>query len=262
MINYEFKNGAIYKLTSPNEKIYIGQTINVKQRKCKYKTNCFKGQIKLWLSCNKYNWNPVDTFEIIEECICGKNKELINEREKYWIDFYDSFNFGLNSNKGGNGNLGIKVSDETKKKISLSVKEQWLKMTDEQKNIRNEKIRKFNKTRIHSIEEIEKMKATKRLNPYKVSDETKQKIRYSLIGKPGRNTGNTHSDETKKKISNTKKGIKNESAMKKIICITNNKTYNSMIEASIELGLYQSKISLVCNGKRLSTGGYKFKYYE
>lgn len=50
--------------------------------------------------------------------------------------------------------------------------------------------------------------------------------------------------------------------MKKIICITNNKIYDSMIEAAMELGVCQSKISLVCSGKRLSTGGYKFKYYE
>ena len=36
------------------------------------------------------------TFEILEEC----KQEYLNEKEKYYIDLYDSYNFGLNSNKG------------------------------------------------------------------------------------------------------------------------------------------------------------------
>ena len=35
------------------------------------------------------------TFEIIEEC--KKDSQILNEREKYWIKYYDSFNNGYNS---------------------------------------------------------------------------------------------------------------------------------------------------------------------
>ena len=262
MGNYELRKGFIYKIMSPNGKIYVGQTININQRKKKYKNKGFKGQIKLWLNCEKYNWNPIDSFCIIEECLCGNDKKNINEREKFWVNFYDSFKNGLNCNEGGNGNLGRTPSDETKKKLSLKAHEQWRLMSDDQKDKRNKKISQSSKNRIVSIETIEKIKKSKQLNPFKPSEEFKQKITKSLIGKPGRNTGNKHSEETKQRIKESKKGVKNEHSRKKIICITTDKIYQSIIDASIDLGLCQSKISLVCSNKRKSTGGYKFKYYE
>jgi len=117
------KTGYIYKITSPNNKIYIGQTINPIQRKYQYKKKKFEGHIKLWNNCQAHNWNPSDTFEIIEECLCGDNKSNLNEREIYWINFYDSFKNGLNCNEGGNGNIGYKYSVESKKKISDTLKE-------------------------------------------------------------------------------------------------------------------------------------------
>lgn len=36
------------------------------------------------------------TFELLEEC----PKEKLNEREKFWIDFYQSDKLGMNSTKG------------------------------------------------------------------------------------------------------------------------------------------------------------------
>ena len=36
-------------------------------------------------------------FEILEEC----SKELLNEREKYWIEYYDSYHHGYNASPGG-----------------------------------------------------------------------------------------------------------------------------------------------------------------
>ena len=36
------------------------------------------------------------TFEILEKC---SNKEL-NEKEKFYIDLYQTYDFGLNGNKG------------------------------------------------------------------------------------------------------------------------------------------------------------------
>lgn len=36
------------------------------------------------------------TFELLEEC----SKEKLNEREKFWIDFYHSDKIGMNGNSG------------------------------------------------------------------------------------------------------------------------------------------------------------------
>ena len=42
--------GYIYKLTAPNGKVYIGQTINKKGRKRHYNSGDFKQQVKLYNS--------------------------------------------------------------------------------------------------------------------------------------------------------------------------------------------------------------------
>lgn len=131
--------GYIYKITSPNNKIYIGQTINKKQRRYHYNKGFYKGQIKLWNSTQKHNWNPSETFEVIEECLSGENKCFLNEREKYWVNYFDSFKNGLNCNEGGFGNTGYIASEETKNKISKYHKNKP-PMSDETK----EKLRQIN----------------------------------------------------------------------------------------------------------------------
>ena len=264
--------GYIYKITSPNNKIYIGQTINKKQRKYQYKSNSFKGQIKLWNNVQKYNWNPVKTFEIIEECLCGENKIFLNEREQYWIKHFDSFKNGLNCNKGGHGNLGYKASDETKLKMRESAKnkppvsdETKLKMRESAKNkpettnttkelLRElnlgEKNPMFNKK--HSLDAIKKIKESK--IDFKHSEESKEKMRK--IPKP------PMSDETKELLRQINLGKTYET--KKINQIDENgkiiKTWNGVSECAKNLNLHISGISQVLTGKSKTTKGYRFEY--
>ena len=47
-----------------------------------------------------------------------------------------------------------------------------------------------------------------------------------------------------------------------VYCITNNTVYKSAIEASRQLNLDNSSITKCLKGKRKSTKGYQFKYYE
>ena len=92
---------GIYKFTNKiNGKIYIGQSIDINARKrshindayCKGKdSNCPFHQAIIKYGENGFN------FEIIEEC----PKELLNEREKYWIQYYNSYHNGYNASPGG-----------------------------------------------------------------------------------------------------------------------------------------------------------------
>jgi hypothetical protein len=50
--------------------------------------------------------------------------------------------------------------------------------------------------------------------------------------------------------------------IKKIICVSNNKVYNSLSDASRDLDISASKICLVLKGVRSHTKGYSFKYFE
>jgi group I intron endonuclease len=78
----------IYKITNlKNNKIYIGQTKDIQRRFREHK-NCMYGSEKcknkhLYRSIQKYGIESF-SFEIIEET------EHYNEREKYWIDYYNS----------------------------------------------------------------------------------------------------------------------------------------------------------------------------
>lgn len=89
---------GIYKITSPSDKIYIGQSKNIHQRMCAYRKGHCKRQVALHASFQKYGVNS-HTFEVIEEC---EEREL-DEKEKYYIKKYDSFNtsHGLNLTSGG-----------------------------------------------------------------------------------------------------------------------------------------------------------------
>jgi group I intron endonuclease len=107
--------GIIYKITNPKGKIYIGQTIDVKSRFYNYEIKNCKNQIKLYRSILKYGWESHNS-EIIEECVI----ERLNTQERYWQDFYDVLNNGLNLKLTNNGEKSGKISEETKLKIGKS----------------------------------------------------------------------------------------------------------------------------------------------
>lgn len=99
---------GIYKIISPSGKIHIGKTSNWKKRLHSYsKLNC-KGQTKLYNSLLKYGPENHE-FELIEEC----SLDIIDDREIYWIGFYNSTVEGLNIKGGGEGG---KWSDEMRAK--------------------------------------------------------------------------------------------------------------------------------------------------
>ena len=93
--------GYIYKITNTlNDKVYIGQTIKTVQKRFAQHTNNsneeYFSQIVLYKAFNKYG---------IENFICEEIEEVPNdkldEREKYWIEYYDSYFNGYNSTLGG-----------------------------------------------------------------------------------------------------------------------------------------------------------------
>lgn len=75
---------GIYKITSPSGKVYIGQSRNIRKRFSVYKRKKCENQIRIYNSIMKYGWDN-HIFEVIEEC----EIELLNERERYWQDFYN-----------------------------------------------------------------------------------------------------------------------------------------------------------------------------
>ena len=95
---------GIYKITNIiNEKVYIGQSINILRR-----WNEHIRELNKNLHVNKYlqsSWNKYGEenfkFEIVEEC---KIEEL-NEKEVYYINKYNSYRNGYNGTIGGDGHI-------------------------------------------------------------------------------------------------------------------------------------------------------------
>ena len=67
---------------------------------------------------NKYGEDGF-RFEIIEEC--EAIKEVLLEREQYWLDFYQSYirENGYNICAKAGNTMGRKASEETKKKLRV-----------------------------------------------------------------------------------------------------------------------------------------------
>ena len=105
---------GIYKITSPTNKIYIGQSTNIKQRWNDYnKMIRCKRQTRLYNSLKKYG--PKNhIFEILEEC----SESQLLKRETYWKNYYKVLDIpSLCCRMDGRGG---KLSEETKNKMSLS----------------------------------------------------------------------------------------------------------------------------------------------
>ena len=99
--------GFIYKITNNlNGKSYIGQTIqNVKERfyqHCAVKCSQAVLNMAIHKAINKYGKSNF-TVQVIEEV----ESVYLNDRERYWIKYYNSYNNGYNSTKGGQD--GIKL---------------------------------------------------------------------------------------------------------------------------------------------------------
>lgn len=92
--------GYIYKITNIiNKKVYIGQTKqSAEQRFIQHKSHARTGHShhKLARALRKYG-DENFIIEIIEEC----DYSILDDRERYWISFFNSVNEGYNTLLGG-----------------------------------------------------------------------------------------------------------------------------------------------------------------
>jgi group I intron endonuclease len=263
---------GIYKITSPSSKIYIGQSIDIQDRERKYSQKNCKNQVRLHRSICKYGWES-HLFEIIEEC----DINILNERERYWQDFYNCIGEkGLNCNLINTSELKKVHSDETKNKIGKANKgkkrteEDILKMSERMKGrFYGEKHpmygKKHSKETLMKISELKKgnknmlgkkhSKETKKklsdiFKGFKHTEEAKNKISESLKGRivtketrnkiSESNKGTVFSEDRKEKISKALTGrkIPKEVLIKRSKTISRGGNYKARLIINIETGIY------------------------
>ena len=159
---------GVYKITSPTGKSYVGQSLDIHKRWHQYKKHFFQKQYKLYYSIQKYGYEN-HIFTILEECA-----ELdLNIRERFWQDFYNVVEDGLN--------LTLTNSEEKKKIFSQEVRD---------------RISKTQKGKTLTLEHRQKLSEARKQLP----DEIKKANGYA-------NKGRVVSKDLRARISNTMQGI-------------------------------------------------------
>lgn len=95
------KLGKIYLITNDiNSKVYIGQTIQTLNKRfnghCCYSKSDRSASMYIKRAIHKYGRDKFH-IHLLEECPIDN----LNDREKYWINYYNSYNTGYNLTLGG-----------------------------------------------------------------------------------------------------------------------------------------------------------------
>ena len=282
MKNQENIKGEVYIIKNNiNDKVYIGQTIQgYKNRFYAHKHESKSIDRPLYRAFKKYGF---DNFyiELLEDNI---PYEKLDEREIYWIKYYNSVNpNGYNLSSGGQAYK----TEEERKQMSQRMtgennpmygKSKELnpfykhKHTNETKSILREKGKKY----YENLSDEEKELNRKRLD----------EARLKMIEEYGGGfKGCKHSEESKRKISETLKGrcvseetkekiSSNHLKKRKVVMVDKNKKevvemFDSMTLACEYLknnNIHQNpkagEISNVCLKKRRTAYGFVWVYYE
>lgn len=186
---------GIYKITSPSGKIYIGQSVNIEKRIKSYKYLRYNKQHRIYLSVSKYGIDS-HKFEVIEECIV----EELNNRERYWQDFYNSTGpNGLNcllqktSDKSGYVSLETRIIiSKSRSGIKPNYKNNKERIENIRKALTGKKLSDSHRKSLSdshkgikmTAENVDKLRA--RMTGYKFNDDFKKKM--SAVQSGGNNS--------------------------------------------------------------------------
>jgi group I intron endonuclease len=263
----------IYKITNLiNKKVYIGQTTgSIKTRWAVHlRDSKIQKNNKFYNAIKKYGQENFK-IDIIENDI--DTHEVLNQRERYWIKYYDSYKNGYNSTFGGEESP--MKNKEVCKKVSEALKGKPKTINPLKKS------QKGKKGTPHT--EAHKKYISEKLKNRSISEETRIKLRNANLGKKQSNEtilkrsiamkGKKFTEEHKKKISDSLKinGYKatgSENPRSKKVAQINVET-NEIVRIFESASLAQEAMSKnktggliirLLNGKGKTAYGFKWKY--
>lgn len=169
--------GIIYKIENIiNEKCYIGQTIqNLDKRKSQHICNANKGYN--FTICNAIRKYGKENFNwtIIKEC---NNRKELDEKEKYYIEFFNSYKQGYNMTLGGDFNPMF--DEEIKKRAIKNIKKAMKKFTGVNNPMNNPGVREKHKKAVRNLVKTQGWKEVKKIG------DNKQKCYYEITNPEGK----------------------------------------------------------------------------
>lgn len=229
----DFKIGLIYKYTSPSGKVYIGQTINEKDRKNSHKRSADKLNTYFAHAIKKYGFENF-TYEVIIKFKptpeIEKLLRVLNKLEEKYIKIYDSTNRekGYNIKIGGDNSP---MQEETKEKLRQEVlnrPEEWHKKLSTSAKKRCEE---------QGLTELQLKALELGRNGHIVSEETKQK----------------HKESQRKRMKRVGKFDLENTLLEEFDCIAD---AARSISSDAAQKTKSNKISECCNEQRKTIYGY------
>lgn len=237
-MKFEHKSG-IYMITcNVNGKSYIGQSKDVNHRRkqhlsdLKYNKHFNQYLQRAYNKYKEYNFS----WTVLEYC----DEDKLDDREMYWIAYYDTCNNGFNANEGGGGNRGFIRLEESNKKTSDSLKKNWA----------NSEKRRQELSRKMLGENNPMYGRTGSLNPAYGKDHS---------GEKNGMYGRQHTEEAKELNRQAHLGAKNKTS-KPVICIETGKMFASQGEVKRLLGIDDTGVNKCCRGVKNTAGGYHWRY--
>ena len=253
--------GLIYKIENKTDgKIYIGQTqTTLKSRIAKHKEIVETSTCHIHRAIKKYGWDNF-TVEVVEDCIPN---EQLNDREIYWIEYYNSFKEGYNMNLGGNGRLvntrevlelweqGNTITDITNQ---LPTKKDTVRQILHEAGITSEEIQ--HRKGIHRSPDLDLEKIRKLWEEGKTTRQIRVEcgnIGQGLLLKKLDELG-ISSEERARRQHKTKE-VHQFSLDGEYLA-----SFDSAREAGEKFGINPHQIRATCSGKQKSSGGYRWSY--
>jgi group I intron endonuclease len=252
----------VYKITNiVNGKVYIGQT--VRTLKARWAQHCSKkGCLLIYNAIKKYG---KDSFTIEQIHLANSLNEL-NQKETEYIKIFNSlYPNGYNLNTGG-GNK--KWSQKSKGKMSKS--HMGKKLTESHKEAIRRSVKKVfteNPERLkNSHKALKDWNNQNRLKGYhpkrgkRLSEESKKRISEAKKGSKNPMFGKTISQSQKEAIRKALE--KRKESLPKVLCHQNNTVYKNVHDAAQQLGLRRASVSNVITGRSKTIKGYSFEYIK
>lgn len=201
-----------------NHKKYIGQSKDIEYRWKRHKYELNRGihdNDYLQKSWDKYGCEEF-TFYILELC----DENVLDEREVYYIYFYETLNRDMGYNLTSGGGVNKRYSKEVCDKISQALMghkvslETRMKVSEHHADISGEKHPMYGRRH---------------------SEEAKERMRQASIGRPS----------ARKNLNS-------------VLCVSLNIIFENATEAGKKLQLDSSAILKCCRGERKTCGGYEW----
>ena len=237
----------VYKLTSPNGKVYLGITSRDPQKRWKNGKGYSVGTY-IRKAIDKYGWDSF-SHEILEENVTW---EKACELEKHYIGIYDAMNPSCGYNLKDGGQDGYVYTDEVKMKISVSLKEFYANHPGE-----SEKISKRMLGRKKSKAERDKMSRSKIGKHPKRTEEHNAKISAALSKR--------YREDTELRNRQSDRIVSYSMAKKKaVVQLLDDGSFVALYEsgksAMRSTGISDRNIVRCCNGGAKHAGGYRWQY--